>query len=373
MSKMPQLAESIGALPRKRSGPLWQGPEGQGPEGGVTQSMLSRWLTCRERFRVKYVLGLEPSQGWSKSLGYGNMWHVCEEGFAKAGQWSDATQALLEYAQAQIVLYPLQREEIEKWWNVCLVQFPEYIKYWREHPDVLQRRPLTQEEPFDVPYSLPSGRVVRLRGKFDSVDEIQGWVWLQENKTKGDIDELLVQRQLRFDLQTMLYLIALLEGKFAWKKNSSPLPLRGVRYNVVRRPLSGGKGSIRPHAAKSTKTKYTPAESQEEYYERLRRDYIAAEPEYWFFRVNSEVSHQDVTAFRKSFLDAALEQMCWWYDVVVKGYQIAHLPLWAANYRMPFGVYNPLTETGASEYDAYLETGSESGMRSIDTCFPELE
>jgi hypothetical protein len=355
-------------------------------------------MSCRERFRLKYVLGLEPHDKWVKTLGYGNMWHACEEGLAGNGDWH---YKLAEHTRKLYNQYPSQRDELDKWWNVCQIQFPEYIKYWSEHPDVQNRTPLMQEQVFDVPYSLPSGRVVRLRGKFDSVDLIDGGIYLQENKSKGDIDKQQVERQLKFDLQTMLYLIALIESVFhnipgTWMlpdpdgyKDGKPIedgrdcwskdyPIRGVRYNVVRRPLSGGKGSIKPHAAKYTKTTATPAESMSDYYERLRRDYIAAEPDYWFFRVRAEVSQHDIKVFRDTCLDPLLEQVCAWYDEVT-GKIIDHpaygrmYKLPPMNYRTPFGVWSALEEGGATEYDSYLETGSEAGLRRVETLFTELQ
>ena len=85
-----------------------------------------------------------------------------------------------------------------------------------------------------------------MRGKWDSVDYIGKRVYLQENKTKGDIDEQAIRHNLHFDLQTMLYMTALTE-------ELEPQKIAGVRYNVIRRPLSGGKGSIRPHAEKNSK------------------------------------------------------------------------------------------------------------------------
>lgn len=359
--------------------PLWAGPCGAGPLGGVTQSMLGRFLSCRERFRLKYVLGLEPHDKWNHRLGYGNMWHLCEEQHAKDTDW---WQHLSLYVSGLMGQYPLQRDEISKWWRVCCVQFPEYVTYWQDHPDVQNRTPLMQEQVFDVPYSLPSGRVVRLRGKFDSVDLIDGGVWLQENKTKSDIDKMQIERQLSFDLQTMLYITAYK----TYDENPSPCwkgygpggayKMVGVRYNVIRRPLSGGKGSIRPHAAKATKYTMTPAETDEEFYERLRRDYIAAEPDYWFFRVRSEVSAKDIQVFRETCLDPILEQLCWWYDEVAGKdltssiHDYGYPPL---NYRMPFGVYNALQDNGTTEYDVYLESGNETGLQRVEALFGELQ
>lgn len=389
------LAAQIASTPRRHDNkyPLWQGPCAEGPLGGITQSMLVRFLSCRERFRLKYVLGLEPPDRWNHRLGYGNMWHVCEEAAAKEVRhfsdglggvdttlWSDNLRAHLEQ---QLSRYPFQSEEIVKWWNVCMVQFPEYVQYWSGHPDVKGRTPLMQEQVFDVPYALPSGRTVRLRGKFDSVDLIDRGIYLQENKTKGDIDKVQVERQLKFDLQTMVYLIALgdvLEdmgsvtvGECLDNVAVNSCPIKGVRYNVVRRPLSGGVGNIKPHGAKSTKKSFTPAESDADFYERLRRDYIAADPAHWFFRVRAEVSAQDVQVFRDTCLDPLLEQVCVWYDWITRkavstwnGWECFH-------YRTPFGVYSALEDGGATEYDAYLENGSEVGLRRVETLFTELQ
>lgn len=371
MTSLSDLGRQIAATPSAHSNdnPLWAGPCADGPLGGITQSMISRFLSCRERFRLKYVLGLEPHDKWNHRLGYGNMWHVCEEALAAD---VDPLLKLRLYAQDQMCRYPHQCDEIVKWWNVCQVQFPEYVKYWSEHPDVKNRTPLLQEQVFDVPYMLPSRRVVRLRGKWDSVDLINGGIYLQENKTKGDIDKLQVERQLKFDLQTMMYLTALSapDGLDSFASNGRH-PICGVRYNVVRRPLSGGKGNISPHKAKSTKTKFTPAESPEAFYERLRRDYLAAEPDYWFFRVRAEINAADVKVFLKECLDPLLEQVCDWYaDITGIGQRWDKTP---TNYRTPFGIYSALEEGGATEYDAYLETGSEVGLRRAEELFLELK
>lgn len=372
--------------------PLWQGPCANDPLGGITQSMLARFLSCRERFRLRYVLGLEPYTQWNHRTGYGDMWHICEEALA-AGKDIDQIHAPLDnYIVDLLDKYPLQREEITKWYDVCNVQFPEYIKFWSEHQDVVNRKPLVQEYVFDVPYTLPSGRTVRLRGKFDSVDMIKdhitgpsGGIYLQENKTKGDINKTQVERQLRFDLQTMMYLVALQHIK---NKDIGTAPIMGIRYNVIRRPLSGGKGNIKPHSEKRYKTKCIPAETNEAFYERLRRDYIADEPDYWFFRVRAEVGDRDVRIFRETCLDPLLETLCAWYEEVTGNvekdirtiseqhdlYQrIDKYPRPPMNYRTPFGVFSALEEGGSTEYDHYLETGSEAGLRRTDTLFKELQ
>jgi len=386
----------------QRKGPVWGGPEKE----GITFSLLSRFLTCRERFRILVVEGLKPVERWNHRIEYGSMWHVCEEAFASEVRhfkgelngvdttlWSDNLQ---EYCKKLCQRYPMDQNDIDKWYNVCKVQFPIYAKHWREHPDVVDRTPLLQEQVFDVPYKLPSGRTVRLRGKWDSVDLIGkgkgAGVYLQENKTKGDIEPEQMQRQLTFDLQTQLYLVALYEARNQIGKVGTTLfgaglgkaPILGVRYNVVRRPLSGGRGTIKQHAP----TKSRPmGESKEDYYDRLRGiiDGSAEDapgPDYFFMRWKTEISKADVDLFRKRCLDPVLEGLCNWWHYIMEGLALDKDDPWqgsgsiighALHWQHPFGCVNTIDEYGYSDLDEFLRSGSEVGLARTQNLFPELQ
>lgn len=356
----------------QRAEPLWQGPESKGQQGGVTFSLLSRFLTCPERFRVRVIEGLRSEEGFNHRIEYGNMWHVCEEAWAKPAPLRNAWEADLKaYAQGLANQYRLQQEQVWHWYNVCRVQFPVYVDYWSNHPDVTSRTPLLQEQVFDVPYNLPSGRTVRLRGKWDSVDLVGkgkgAGVWLQENKTKGDIDPVAMQRQLTFDLQCMMYLVALYSAATLGGVLGLPYdpPIVGVRYNVIRRPLSGGKGTIVRHKPSKSNPQ---GESAEAYYARLS-GIIGDSPQDFFYRWNVNVTPQDVQRFRTECLDPLLERLCHWYDFVTKGKGGFGL----LNWRHPFGVTNTVDEYGGTDVDAYLESGSTVGLVRADTLFRELE
>lgn len=389
---MLSLKEVVAKMPKQRVGPLWQGPEAEGPLGGITFSMLSKWLECRERFWVRYIEGWRGTDQFRKAIEFGQMWHVCEEALAAeplrdSKEWSNGTHkgwlaCLKVYCQGLMEKYPLQREEVEHWYLTCRTQFPCYVDYWSKHKDVEQRTPLMQEQVFDVPYQLPSGRTVRLRGKFDSVDLIgkgkSAGVWLQENKTKGDVDRQALEEQLHFDLQTMMYLIALETYRDIGNENdadpnpihNSNAPTLGVRYNVVRRPFSGGKGSIKRREA----TKNHPAETKDQFYQRLQNDYFRAEPEYWFQRWKSEVSPEDVKRFRKECLDPLLDNVCDWYKQITGiGGPVSGDYQGSFHWRHPFGVKNSVDEGYKSDVDGYIQTGSTVGLTKVDTLFTELQ
>lgn len=392
------LSEKLKGLktPKKRSEPLWKGPE----VDGITQSLLGRFFVCRERFRLYVIEGLAPEDIFSSRLEFGNMWHVCEEELAKPSLGSPNPRGeispslfltLSDYAKTLCKRYPFQQKDVEKWYNVCKLQFPIYVKYWQKHNDVINRTPLLQEQTFCVPYTLPSGRVVKLRGKWDSVDLIKegkfSGIYLQENKTKSEIDEVQLTRQLKFDLQTMMYLVALEVdksndmGHLATLEQTEPpafsrdAKILGVRYNVIRRPLSGGKGTIRQHQP----TKSNPqGESLSDYYARLK-GIIEESPQDYFARWKVEVSPKDIEVFRHRCLDPILEQLCDWYDWVgdMKDtpdvFSIAEDYETGIHWQHPFGVYNILNEGGNSDLDECVLNGSQVGLRQVETLFGELE
>lgn len=393
--------------PIKRTDPVWVGPESTADNGGITFSLLSRFLVCRERFRLLVVDGLKPKDTFNHRLEYGNMWHICEEAHAKSPRVDDEREpgdndaiatgwvsgTLRAYAEFLCKKYPLQQDEIDKWYNVCKVQFPLYTMHWSLHPDVQHRTPLLQEHSFRVGYTLPSGRMVQLRGKWDSVDMIGGkctcgadrtgpsaeahdedclgkkpGIWLQENKTKGDISPDRMRRQLRYDLQTMLYLVALVEAENTGCSridDGLKTDILGVRYNVIRRPLSGGKGTIVRHKATANKAE----ESKASFFQRLAT-YIRNEPDTYFMRWNVEISQHDVRKFRKECLDPILEQLCDWWEGV-KLYPKEPF-INRQNFRMPYGVYNPLLEGNSTDLDNYLDSGSTVGLENSTNLFPEL-
>ena len=356
---------------QQRTEPLWKGPE----VDGITQSMLSRFLVCRERFRVAYIVGLKPADQFYAPLEFGNMWHVCEEAYARGEKpglvTHDWTEVLMQYCQGLCKKYPLAQQQVNDWYEKCKALFPIYVEHWSQHQDVVDRTPLMQEQVFDVPYLLPSGRTVRLRGKWDSVDLIgkgrDAGVYLQENKTKSAIDTAKLTRQLGFDLQTMLYLTAL-----AWTNhhdeegNGLPAPkllpgspVKGVRYNVIRRSAH---------------------KSVESMLKKLSEDRDDGRIGEWFSRWKVEVSPQDITRFRRECLDPILEQLCDWYETVTKdngvndpfrSYYVNGTEYYV-HWRHPFGVYNVLDEGGSSDLDTYLDTGSEVGLRRVETLFEEL-
>lgn len=202
--------------------------------------------------------------------------------------------------------------------------------------------------------------------------------YLFETKVKGDVNERDLLRQLRFDLQTMMYLVALYKLRDSIedaKLRRYMGSIRGVRYNVVRRPLSGGKGSIVQHKA----TKKQPAETKKEFYQRLS-GIIEDSPQDFFFRWKVEITPDEVMEFEKRTLVPLLESLCDWWAWVSNPKRLEHGPFASSgghvnrlHWQHPHGVYNPIDEGYSGDVDGYIESGSEVGLHRVDDLFPELK
>lgn len=357
MPTLKKVLESIPRTEKKTAGPIWEGPE----VDGVTFSLLTKFLTCRERFRLYVIEGLRPADSFNEKMEFGQMWHTCEEAIAAGKDWSGSCAGgpLGDYAKGLCKRYPLSQERIQYWYDVTKLMFPLYVDYWSKHADVTGRTPVEQEKVFDVEYPLPSGREVRLRGKRDSVDRVgkgkNVGVYLKENKTKQRIEEQKIARHLTFDLQTMMYLTAL------YAEWDGKIPIKGVLYNVVRRPsqYQGKK------------------ETREGFLDRLR-GLVELSPGEFFMRWKVEMTAGDVQRFRRECLDPILGQLCQWWDWVKDdpdpfGAGSGGAVNTGIHWRHPFGSVNGIEEYGGSDLDAYLESGSEVGLQRVTELFGELK
>lgn len=335
-----------------RKGPLWKGPFDPGPQGGIGYSFLCRFLVCRDRFRVHAIEGLGTADRFNHLLEFGSMWHACEEATHAKKPWQEALQ---KYTNSLVAKYRMQQEEVVKWQWYVNSEFPVYLDYWRKHPDTKSRVPISQEQVFNVEYPLPSGHKVWLKGKWDGINQLSDGIYLWENKTKGDIDEQQLKRQLSsgFDLQTMLYLVALMYESTGGGEMQAQ-PVLGLDYNVIKRP--------RQYQGKK--------ETAEQFFERLH-GIIRKSPSEFFMRWKVQISPGDIAKFRRLCLDPILENLCWWWEAEAGvEHRLKNPP---HHWRHPFGVWNALDEGRGTDLDEYLLTGNRSDLRLLDDLYPELK
>lgn len=315
---------------KKRKQPAWDLYR-----DGISYSLLSRFINCRERFRIYTVEGLAPA-GTTDSLEFGTIFHKLLEHHAGGSTFPQLERMIYQDKQNSFL------------GNMALSIFRIYVDTWKDQDASLKY--VSQEEVFRTPIYLPSGRKVDLRGKFDEVFRDQGKLWLQENKTKSQIDEISLEHTLPFDLQTMLYCHCI---RAIYKEAPA-----GVLYNIIRKP--GLKQKVK--------------ETDSDFLKRIVED-INSRPEWYFVRYRISFGQNDIDNFAKQTLYPLLEQVClWWESIKANPFQPWTQQDGSTNphhFSRPFGVYDSF-RNGRGEYFDLITRGVDHGLALIETVFPEL-
>jgi hypothetical protein len=326
----------------------WTGPY----DDGITQSMLAYWLQgCPHRFYIKYVEGLRHKPVFNHKLEFGSYFHECVEG-----------GDIDEYEKKLLRQYPVDQEEIRKWKEVCKHHFPLYQKHWQKFTPRFKY--LLREEVFNELYQLPSGRTIRLRGKWDGVIKTKSSTLLMETKTKGWIDEEGLVATICDNLQVMFYLLTL------YKRTDIARP-EGVLYNVIRRPL-GDQRAPRPRKMESLLS----------YLERVFFTYESTSKQYdgpypisehldrWFYRWWITITSADLERFRSHIFDPIVDGLCDWWDAIVNA-KPSQRPWFTQcdgkrvrniyHHIRPFGLFEGDMNLRKDYYD-YIVSGNKSGL-----------
>lgn len=343
---------------------------------GVSVNMLSKYLVCKERFRLLVVYGLQDKRDFDYKIEYGSLFAECNEYFRAGKNW---LQGAAKYLRHLRETYPGNEKDITDWYKLLRMQFPLYVARWKGNREYGKFIPVLQEQEFLVPYKLPSGRVIYLRGRIDSMQRTPKWsLYLEEDKTKGYIDDIGIQTTLKLNLQTMFYQIALRtcyrgNGEFEFKPGEiSTLSPKGVSptiygniYNVIRRPLSNKK---EPRQRKK--------ETRDQFLERLG-EFIKQNQGDYFKKWNVKITAKNVAHFQKHTFNPIMEGLCDWYEFIAAAPDdcpferqeelLSKDPSFTVIHNQtPFGVFNPLFGGFRGDYHTYLTTGSKRDLEELD-------
>jgi hypothetical protein len=371
--------------------------------------MLSKFIVCRERFRMYSVYGYKAEDDFDHKIEFGNYWHHAKETWRAGEDWKAAVQKHKHYLMS---CYPAKADEIEKWAYIASGVF----KVWLSSPRKLKsERQILQEVAFKVPYTLPSGRKVYMRGKYDSIYAQGKNLYIEDDKSKGFIDDEGISATLDGVLQMGFYhtaaRVSLIPGTatvptvlnctpdqtIQLPKSKTPYKFAGTRYNIVRRPLAE-KNPIRPRKAETAKQFYDRAIQQ-----------VKGNPDYYFIPKTLELPESKLKRFQQRILHPWLESLCdWWTWIKVNpddpwspqsstDYllacspddpeqqeiarklgntmdKISDSPLHnSIHYQTPWGVFNSLFGGFRGDYFTLLTRGSDNGLKKVSTLFPELQ
>jgi hypothetical protein len=195
-------------------------------EVGITQSLFGQWKTCRRKFL--FSINRWTPRGIMK-FEYHSMMHYLLEILYACKKGGDVATTTVLASLDPYKLNSAPREvEIQK--AIAEVMISEYILYYGK--DFKEKRFESVEGLFEI---LLENYI--LRGKKDGRfrDKIGGR-WHIEHKNYGVIDTDYLLKHLSFDFQNMFYALAdLVEFNKL---------LKGVLYNIIRKPKTGKVTSI---------------------------------------------------------------------------------------------------------------------------------
>ena len=270
---------------------------------GITQTMLTYFLTCREKAAL-YAKRLTPIRR-REALDAGTIWHIALEMLYAAERAPDMTRFLCAVDREFFKhvdrgrVSAEEQQAIEKQFALLGAVLPGYLEFWGGDPEINW---VAQEQEFDI-----NAGAFRIRGKIDGLfRQKNDDLWLFETKTMGRVDEGGLADALPMNLQLHFYAYAasLLHG-------CRP---RGVLYNVIRRPqLEQRKGTpaetpehfearIAKFKRAETQAKHReagpnpgrPAETLQQFADRVAQD-VAERPEWYFFRWELPITDDDFT------------------------------------------------------------------------------
>jgi len=274
---------------------------------GVSSSLLSLFLQCREQARLELV------EGWrSRSepfyFAYGKCGHwILEQARCcikpPDEHWLNAMLKRFDKLWLRDVgkATSSQREQQERVYAFAQAQMPVYFKRWAgDWPKKQYPRPTKTPKPvlwvgteqkFKIPYRFSDGTETVVFGTRDGVfEDAKKRLWLQDSKFRSMIDDDVITETLPFDLQQMLYL---------WAAQQEGTKLCGTVLDVVRRP------GIRDRKGESLKSLS----------ERIAVD--VSDPKRWdhyFTRYGMDVTQNEIREWGEKQLAPLMEDVRRWWD-----------------------------------------------------------
>lgn len=300
-------------------------------EVGITQSMWSTWLHCKQEFLL-HINRWRKKRGDAK-FNFGNNVHeVLDKAYTsnKLPKGRTINRWLDDYTKNKKL--SMNQKEIETDLAKAEAVLTEYFKYTKNDFKINKFKRV--EEEFNVLFEFTDKETGKkyaaiLKGKIDAGYISNSADWNMEHKSKSRIDEKNLPLALDMDFQNLYYLLAV-------ELKTGKLPL-GTLYNVIRNP--------------GTKQKIN--ESLLEYKQRLIVE-IQKKPEHYFKRWETRYVERQHTEFRRDLQSLIKE---------VKGYVGKTVPKSYGKCLYPF----------PCQYLEACSSNSLVGYEKADKLFSELE
>lgn len=327
-------------------------------EHGISQSMLQKFIVDRDRFHMRVVRGLKPTDR-KEAMEYGSIFHKLIEEGARMGD--SFTMLKLRGLMTQHAIHNKFDDKSRLLLNIALVQYEVYHKWQSNLP---KYKYIAQEPVFEEKYKLPAttwsptpeiyisipATDIIMRGRIDEVIEMNGGIYIQENKTKSKIDLQHISDTVPENLQVMYYAVA---AALKYKR-----PIKGFIYNIIRKP--GQRIKVK--------------ESEPQYITRIKEE-IEANPSYYFYRLAYNFPPGAIARWEREELIPLLYQVyIWWRSIEqnpINPWEDEEGNPNPFHGRKPFGVYDPMV-LGKGDYFELVVHGSLEGLIEDYQQFAEL-
>lgn len=271
---------------------------------GVSYSMLSDFLTCRQKARFR-IQGVRPKRP-AMALAFGTIMHnVLDQlhtkisggsqtkvpNSRKVKAWVEATADRWLKENPKPGKYGLEDLELALGFAEALT--PEYFRFWRKK--LLAMEWLGVEQFHKFPIQISGSVTAKVNTKLDGEFALRSKkrpkvksIWLLETKCLSYINIGQLMDSLQLSMQNAIYLMSLAD-----KYGKDP---KGVRYNILRRPQLRRKKT----------------ESLVEFIERVRDD-VKTRPEHYFIHLRIPAD-KDELARARGHLQLQLNEFLHWHD-----------------------------------------------------------
>jgi hypothetical protein len=326
---------------------------------GITQSMLQKFICDRDRFHKSTVLRYRETTR-KEAMNYGSIFHKLIEAAAK----------LPHFSQDQLIAKTVDffrnqsKDDIgEILCQTAVVQYMHYRRWAAERPSIkyIDAEPVFKEM-YELPplaynpcngisISIPPGIVFPLRGRIDGVIDVAGSMWIEENKTKGNVNKQQLAQTICSNIQVMFYAVC---SQLKYGR-----PCYGVVYNVIRKPAL--RRGIK--------------ESRFDYIQRIDMD-IESRPDEYFTRLTVEFTPEQILRWVREELNPLLYHVYLWWKSIEQNPINPWVDLDGNvnpfHGRKSFGIYDAMTLSKGDFYELIVNNRM-TNIELSENLFPELE
>jgi hypothetical protein len=356
--------------------PAWKGPF----VDGITQSLMSTFLTCPFQFYLYAYCGLEESKQLEPNLIWGDILHKGLEHRVRGDSLEDSIDIMWNYQKTlyptapatyryttrnMLALYPIHK--LESWGQIetevsinTTYEVPAY--YRRSGSEYHYQNQLKWETPpYPSYHAFTYPEPVRIRGKVDMLSQDRNKIGDHKAKGKFAAHPDSVKEELNQDLQMNLY--SYFMGK-----------IEHWFYDLIKIPEALPRTPPR-------KVSETP----EQWADRIFHTYsdinngfpIKKCPGMWFNQINHFQPEENIELFMRYTINPLIIKIIEWWEHVTHPKFDPLDPLWYNSifYRAPVRNFNPTsTYSYKCRYHSFL-IGKETfeNLIPVRSFYPELE